>query len=213
MTGADFYTYILQTFKRTDKSTEIYNAITDIVMDIKIGMKAEDFKTIRAAAEISVLGNYTFAVQSDFGHLIGDITLVNPAGGSWDLIKVSKETWDKLYPQVAETTPTKGSPKHYCLYGNNFYIGPIPDKTTYKYQYNYTQEAATAIVSGTTNVPFTTKYRQYVKDMVLARLYIDLDDDDKAAKYKLLGEEGKQKIIQNELYNTDAPAFTRYQGV
>jgi len=213
MTGANFYTYILETFKRTDKSTEVYGAITDVVMDIKLQMKAEDFKTVSTVAEIAVVGNYTFAVASNFGHLIGEITLVNPAGGSWSLDKISKETYDMIYPYHNETNPATGSPKHFCLYGGNFYVGPIPDLTTYKYQYNYTTEAATAIVSGTANVPFTDRYRFVVKDMVLARLYFDLDDDEKAQKYMQLGLSGLAKIITNENYNTEAPAFMRYQGV
>lgn len=213
MTGQEFRDYIVRTFKRPDKDTEIYEAITDVIMDIKLSMKAEDFKTIRVTADIPVAGNYTFAVPTSFGHLIGEIVLVNPAGGSWPLKKVSKEIYDNLYPYQNENNVHKGSPEHFCLYGNTFYIGPKPDLTTYKYQINYTTEAATQIVSGTAVVPFTINYRQYVKDMVLARLYTDLDADENASKYTALGQTGLSKIITNEMYNTDAPAFTRYQGV
>lgn len=213
MTGAQFETYLLQTFKRTDKSTEIYNALTDIVMDIKLAMKAEDFKTEIISLTIPVAGNYTVGVPVDFGHMIGVLTLVNPNGGSWDLIKVSKEKYDLIYPYQHETQVIKGSPLHFCLYGNTFYIGPKPDQTNYKYQLNYTTEAGTAMTSATASVPFTARYRQYVKDMVLARLYIDLDDDEKAAKYTQLGQQGLSKIITNEMYNTDAPVFTTYSGV
>ena len=117
MTGTEFYTYLLQSFKRTDKSTEAYNALTDVIMDIKLQMNAEDFKTERCTAEISVAGDYTFAVQTNFGHLIGDMTLVNPAGGSWPLIKVSKAIYDVYYPSQNETNPVTGSPRHFCLFG------------------------------------------------------------------------------------------------
>lgn len=213
MLGSDFRDYLVRTFKRTDKDTEIYEALTDVVMDIKLSMKAEDFKAEIITLTIPVSGNYTVAVPTDFGHMIGVLTAVNPAGGSWDLIKVTKEKYDLLYPYQHETAVIKGSPLHFCLYGNTFYIGPKPDLTTYKYQLNYTTEAATAMTALTANVPFTTKYRQYVKDMVLARLYIDLDDDEQASKYTGLGANGLNKIITNELYNTDAPTFTRYQGV
>jgi hypothetical protein len=213
MTGAQFATYLLSTFKRTDKSTQIFEALTDVVMDIKLQINAEDFKTERCTAEIPVAGDYTFAVQSNFGHLIGDITLVNPAGGSWPLIKVSKPIYDAYYPSQNENNPVTGSPKHYCLFGNTFYIGPIPDLTTYKYQYNYTTEAATAITSATASVPFCDRYRQYVKDMVLARLYLDLDDDEKATKYLQLGAAGLLKIMNNENNNVEAPTFIRYSGV
>jgi hypothetical protein len=213
MTGAEFETYLLQSFKRTDKTTEIYNALTDVVMDIKIQMNSEDFKTERCTAEISVAGNYTFAAQSNFGHLIGDVTLVNPAGGSWPLIKVSKTIFDAYYPGQHQTDVITGSPRHYCVFGKTFYIGPTPDLTTYKYQYNYTTEAATAMNSATAAVPFCDRYRQYVKDMVLARLYLDLDDDEKATKYLQLGAAGLLKIINNENNNVEATTFIRYSGV
>jgi hypothetical protein len=213
MTGQQFRDYCVRTFKRTDKDTEIYEALTDVILDIKLQMNAEDFKTESVDAEISVAGNYTFDVPDDFGHLVGDMTLVNPAGGSWPLIKVSKEIYDVYYPYQHEDNPITGSPRHFCLFGNTFYIGPIPDLTTYKYQFNYTTEAATAITSGTSDVPFTDRYRWIVKDLVLARLYFDIDDDEKANKYLQLGTAGLMKIIANERMNTDAPTFVRYSGV
>lgn len=213
MTGSEFYTYILETFKRTDKSTEVYGAITDIVMDIKLQINSEDFKTERCTAEISVAGNYTFAAQTNFGHLIGDITLVNPAGGSWPLTKVSKAIFDALYPGQHQTSVVTGSPRHYCLFGKTFYIGPTPDLITYKYQYNYTTEAATTINSETSNVPFTDRYRWILKDLVLARLYFDLDDDKKGEKYLQLGTAGLSKIINSENFSVEAPTFIRYSGV
>lgn len=213
MTGAEFETYLLQSFRRTDKSTEIFNALTDVILDIKLQINAEDFKTERCTAEIPVAGDYTFAVQTNFGHLIGDITLVNPAGGSWPLIKVSKPIYDAYYPSQNETNPVTGSPRHYCLFGNTFYIGPSPDLTTYKYQYNYSLESATAITSATASVPFCDRYRWVVKDLVLARLYFDLDDTEKAATYLQLGTAGLMKIINNENNNVEAPVFMRYSGI
>jgi hypothetical protein len=213
MTGQEFRDYCVRTFKRTDKDTELYEALTDVIFDIKLQMNSEDFKIERCTAEIPVAGDYTFAVQTDFGHLIGDMTLVNPAGGSWPLIKVSKAVYDAYYPSQNETNPVTGSPRHFCLFGGVFYVGPTPDLTTYKYQYNYTTEAATAITSATANVPFTNRYRWVVKDNVLARLYLDLDDDEKAQKYLQLGTAGLMKIINNENNNTEAPTFVRYSGV
>lgn len=213
MTGQQMRDYIVRTFKRTDKDTEIYEALTDVIFDMKLQMNSEDFKIERCTAEISVAGNYTFAVQSNFGHLIGDMTLVNPAGGSWPLIKVSKTVYDAYYPSQNETNPVTGSPRHFCLFGGVFYVGPTPDLTTYKYQYNYTTEAATVITSATASVPFCDRYRWVVKDNVLARLYFDLDDDEKGQKYLQLATAGIIKIINNETNNTDAPAFIRYSGV
>ena len=35
MLGSDFAAYLKRTFKRTDKDTEIYEAMTDVVMELK----------------------------------------------------------------------------------------------------------------------------------------------------------------------------------
>lgn len=48
MTGSELYDYIVRTFKRTDKETEIYEAITDTILDLQVrfGFDAQRSKPI-----------------------------------------------------------------------------------------------------------------------------------------------------------------------
>lgn len=207
MTGSEFYNYCLRVFKRTDKSTEVYEAITDAILEVKLRLQMDDFKTVDATSQISVSGNYTFDVPSDFGHLIGDVVMVDVSGGSRIVPVISKPAWDTLYPDVAETSPNTGVPRHVALYGGKFYVGPVPDSTSYYYQLNYTQEAVTEIVSGTTSVPFSTMYREWLRAIVLKKLYAGLGTNDEATKWSSAGEYGLAMIEARERRNANEGVF------
>ena len=57
MTGSDFLTYVKRKFPRSDKDTELYEAMTDIVSDIKYAVKTEDAKEEAYVASISTIGD------------------------------------------------------------------------------------------------------------------------------------------------------------
>lgn len=59
MTGSDFHDYVVRTFKRTDKTTEVYDAITDTIVDMCERMDFEDTKVeAYTTAGITTLGDY-----------------------------------------------------------------------------------------------------------------------------------------------------------
>jgi len=201
LTGLEFYNYILRVFKRTDKETEIYEAITDVIMDIKLRYTFEDFKTVKADLTIPVANDYTIDIPVDFGHLIGDIVLQ----GDTDrvLTKISKPKYDELYPEQTASDVSTGVPLYYCLFGNKFYIAPVPDKTTYTYQINYTTEAETQIISSTDDVPFTDKYRWVLRSLVLAEMYYNMGNDVEAQKWEQRGEAKLGIMVASEQNNID----------
>ena len=211
LSGADFYAYILRKFMRTDKSTEIYEAITDVIMEIKLRYQFEDFKTVLSTSTIPVAGDYTFDIPSSFGHLIGDIILLGDTDRP--LVKVSKTKYDALYPDVTEADVTDGVPKHYCLFGGKFYIGPVPDKTTYEYQLNYTTEEMTQIVAGTSAVPFTDKYRWVLRNLVLAEIYAGIGNDAESQKWEAKGLGGIELMVANERSNVDTSVNVEFNDI
>jgi hypothetical protein len=74
MSGTEFYNYVLRTFKRTDKSQEVYDAITDTIMDMAERFGFEDAKVeAYTAAGITSLGDYKLDLPPNFGRLIGDV--------------------------------------------------------------------------------------------------------------------------------------------
>jgi len=218
MTGANFYIYILNIFKRTDKSTEVYEAITDVITDMRLRLLSEDFKEETYSTSISALGEYRLSLPSDFGHIIGGISIVDVDDSSTypPLVKISKEHYDELYHDRILSDAGDVStdrPRHFCIYAEQVYLGPVPDKTTYKYQINYTTEDSTDITSDTTSVPFTDKWRYYVRSGVLNQLFKGLEQFEEASIWEAEYERGLAKIAENDDFNTSAFQQIQYQGL
>lgn len=213
MTGEEFYAYCKRKFKRTDKETEFYEILTDVIMDIKLRFEWEDYKEEAYATGITTLGDYKFALPSDFGHLIGDVVWRDSFGNSNPLIKISKPRYDELYPYPSASDAVTGIPLHYCIYGKEIFIGPVPDQVTYTYLINYTTEAVTAMTSATTSVPFTDRYRWIVRDIVLGEFYDYLEQYDKGSVYKQKGEVGLAKMVANETDYITSPTNIQYQDI
>jgi len=213
MTGAEFYAYLLRTFKRTDKNVEVYEAITDAIMYIKLLTDFEDFKVESYTTGITTLGDFKFAVPSDFGRIIGDLLCIDVSGSSRPLKKISKERYDELYAHRYETSIDKGPPKHFCIYGGEIYIGPVPDSVSYDYQMNNVSEDVDTIVSGTSVVPFTTRARWVLRDVSLGFLYVSLGLDEEAAKWVAKGDSGIRFLKNTEDHNAEATEQMEYFDV
>lgn len=217
MTGANFLTYVKAIFKRTDKDTQIYQAMTDTVMDIRLRSKSEDYKE-EAYTSLLSLGSFKISMPDDFGHLIGDVTLYDSENETTfpPLRRISKERYDELYfDRLADTVSNRvtGLPVHYCIYGNEIFIGPCVDKATYKFQMNYTTESAEEISSSTDPVPFTERYRWIVRCGVLKHLYLMLENFQEAEVWSNLYEAEIVKIIGNDESNVYTPFNLNYNGV
>ena len=214
MTGLEVYNYILRIFKRTDKSTETYEALNDVIWDMRNRYKWEDNKEYTSLLGISAIGDYKLTLPSDFGHLIGDVVFIDSGsdrGGSQPMNKLSKEEYDVKYPNPSATSPVTGQPEDYCLYGNTIYLGNVPDAIDYGYKINYTtDDTATEIDASTASVPFTPKYREVIRNMVLSRLYDGLENDNLARKHEALGEIGLEKMVNNEEVNIRSAQTTEY---
>jgi len=217
MLGSTFYTYVLKKFIRTDKETEAYQAMTDIISDMRIQFNAEPFKEEAYIVGITTLGEYRIAIPSDFGHLIGDITLIDPdSNARRELKKLDKQEYDRKYADRLFDTfgdTYSGEPIDYCLYGEQFFLGPVPDKITYKYQINYSTEDSTEITSATTNVPFTDKHRNIVRSGVLAELHELLENYQEAGYWKAIYQNGLDKVIANDNDNIADHMNTTYNGI
>jgi hypothetical protein len=204
MTGSEFHDYVLRTFKRTDKTTEIYDAITDTIFDMCERMDFEDTKIeAYTTGGITTLGDYKIDLPSDFGRLIGDVRW-SDQDNSWTLTKLSKQEFNEKFGDPDGDDPIDGEPSHYCVFGNQILLGPIPDDTTYEYQIDYSTFPADEITSISTEVIFTDKARECVKFGTLARLYEVMEEWDLAAKYKGKFEEELGQFVAREKENTRA---------
>jgi hypothetical protein len=218
MDGAALLAYILRTFKRTDKDTELYEAITDTVIDMSLRFYPEQHKTRSSALTgCTTVGDYSLTLPTDFGHLIGDVTMIDATNQQKynPLRQISIEGYDRLYPDrtLDAAYRVTGVPQHYCLYGGSILVGPVVDQTYYEFYINYTEENITAIVAGTTDVPFSTNYREVVKAGALMRIYNDLEMYQEAQIQENKYENGIAKIAANDELNSNATSSIVYSGI
>lgn len=210
MTGSEFYDYVLRRFKRTDKETEVYEAMTDVVMDIKLRYFFEDFKEESYTGGIAALGDYKLSLPTDFGHLIGDVNLIHNSGNSRSLNKLTKEAFDRKYTNPNASDVVYVMPKDYCIFSGQILIGGVPDSIDYEYQISYSTEAAEEMDEDTDEVPFCNRYRWIVRNLVLAELYYGMGNDAEGDKFKKQGEDGIGLMIANDDWNTDATTTQNY---
>jgi hypothetical protein len=217
MTGSNFLAYVKRIFKRTDKDTEIYEATTDTIADIRLQLKTEDYKEEAYVAGISTLGDYRIALPSDFGHLIGNVTLVDDDSGFTRVLnKITKSAYDAKYGDRLHASLTHvddSIPVDFCIYAKQIYLGSVPDKTTYKYYLNYTTEAFAEVDASTDPVPFTERYRNTLRAGVLAEVYAGLEQFDEATYWRGLYNDGLTKLQANDADNTSDTDGVVYHGV
>ena len=204
MTGSEFRDYVVNKFVRTDKDTEIYQATTDVLAEINRKIKGDDYAEEAYVAGITTIGEYKIALPSDFGSIVGTISITDTTADDYytPLNKISKQEYDDLYPDrllTAVGNMHKDVPRDFCIYAEQIYLGPVPDKTTYRYQINYTTENIAEIASGTANVPYTSlNHRNMLRNGVLFELHDGLENFDEAAYYKSLFLNGVDELIRYE---------------
>ena len=204
MTGSEFYAYVLKTFKRTDKSTEIYDAIADTVVDMCERMGFEETKVEAYTVDgIAELGDYKVDLPPDFARLLGDVRWSDQQD-SGTLTKLSKQEFNEKFPDPDGDDPIDGKPTHYCVFGNQILLGPVPDRTTYEYQIDYSSFPGDDAVTGSTTVRFTDKARECVKFGTLARLFEVVEMFDLADRYRVRFENELAQFVASEQENTRA---------
>lgn len=205
MSGSDFYDYVLRLgWKRTDKSTEVYEAITDAVQEMRRRFMFDEAETETTTTDtIASVGDFKLDVESDFGLLLGvvfeDGTTANP------LIQITKKQFDQFYPDI-NVDNDYGYPKHFCVYQGKIYVGPKPQSTSYSYRISYSKRAGT-ITSSTGGVPFTNLYRDVLADNVLSRLYFGSQKFDLSSQHKQRFEEQMVFSTRRERMNTGEGFF------
>ena len=170
MSGSDLYDYVVRTFKRTDKTEEVYDAITDTLVDMCERVAFEENKVEGyTASGISVLGDYKIDLPSNFGRLIGDVRW-SDGDLSWTLKKLSKQQFNEMFPDPDGNEPIDGKPTHYCIFGKQILMGPVPDDTTYIYMLDYSKFLDAKVNATTSDVMFSDNARECIKFGSLARL-------------------------------------------
>lgn len=199
MDGSDFYDYIIRALKRTDKETEVFDAVKDTIDEIRLRLIFPEDETDGDTTDtITVLGDYRLALEGDFGHLISAVVLIDGNFG-YTLEQITKGEYDRRYTGLGTSASARGRPRAFCLFDGNILVGPVPDKTTYVYKLAYSADDLASYDSDSVSIPFTDKYRELLRWGVLAKVFSDiLKNDDQAAKFGTLFE-SKLKMIERRL--------------
>lgn len=219
MTGSEFLTYVKRIFKRTDKDTEIYEATTDMVVDMSLRLLSDlNLQISSTLSGISSAGDYILDVPSDFGHLVGEVLVrETDADDTYTpLEKISKNEYDNRYHEATSVTASNrqtGIPRHFTYFGQKIYIGPPVDKATYSFKVNYSTDNVTDIVAGTTTVPFTDKYRKILRDGVLSLMFQHVEQFEESSVFQSYYVDGLNAIMANDHANMKDYAPIAYQGV
>ena len=205
MSGSDFYDYIIRTFKRDDKSTEVYEAITDTIRDLRLRYHFDEATAdAQTTDSITVLGDFKLEIESNLGMLLG-VTLQD-GHNAYPLILVTKHQFDKLYADI-NVTDDRGYPRHYCLFAGAIYIGPIPQQTDFSYRLSYSTRGGT-VVASTTAVPFTAIDREMVKHGTLSRLFVMMEMAELAAVHEAQYQKRYEINVDRERKNKGEGHFT-----
>lgn len=215
MSGSDWYDYVIQAFKRTDKEDEVFAATKDIIDEVRMRfVMPEDETEIQTTDLISTLGDYQLELETDFGFLIGQVFVQGSSGQGWALRQIEKQEYDEKYSVFGSAVAVRAVPKEFCIFGGKIYIGPVPDLTSYVYKINYTQDTRAEYDIDSVSIPFTDKYRRPIRAGVLSALYSDvMKNDDQAAKFGTLFENWMRMINRRNDKNRSGTTVTRYQGV
>jgi hypothetical protein len=212
MTGSELYSYILKDFKRTDKSTEMYQAITDTVRDI---LSRHPFDVTRTEAQtsagFSAAGDYKLALPSDVGKLIL-IRLID-GDDSFVMGRLTKDAYDRKYPNQGDEDVDTGTPKEYCIFNNEIQVGPATDSTDYELEIVYSEELAADVDASTTSVTFSGEHRETLKAGALFRMYNGLEEYERAAVWERFYEKGIEQMIKRDNDRADAPARVNYNDL
>jgi hypothetical protein len=202
LSGSSWYSYLIRTFKRTDKSVEAFDATNEAIAEIRREIRtAREEKETALTDQISTLGEYKMDLESDFSSFVSDI-FIRDSGDGYYLIPISKTMFDNLYSKWGTGSSERGRPRHYCVFSGQILVGPIPDSTAYTYVISYTKDDGVLVTSVSASVPFTKPdYREILKFGALWRMFKLVENDDQAAQYKGLWDDGLMKIERKERHN------------
>jgi len=212
--GSNWEAYVLRVFRRTDKSLQLFDETNAAISEIRRKFTTQrDEKETTFTDVISTLGEYRLDVESDLGLMVSDVFVQDTNDGFY-LDPISKQEYDRRYSIWGNTASDRDRPRHYCLYGGQILLGPIPDRIDYTYKTSYGRANLTPVTAASDSIPYTTEeWKEGLRWGTLYRLYAGLENDDQAGKYKAFWDNflGEQEL--KEKRNRRIIVQTAYQDV
>jgi hypothetical protein len=165
-------TYIKRDFKRTDKDTEIVQAINDAIIWISTKMPHGNYKYQSWINTVDEREDY--ALPTNLIHLIHPVKFLEGSAtndSGYPLEKVTKEEYDLRYPNPNRTSPTDtGKPYCYTIFSRSILVGPIPDSANYILEISWSKRAVS--LSDDADTPdLGAEWGEVIKQAAIERLY------------------------------------------
>ena len=176
-TLAQLRTMVKETFKRTDKDTEIDRAINDAYDEMVAAIyprKSQDqiYKPL-------IIGREEYPLPDTILRVTHPIRLINTAANdssssSYPMDFISKDEYDLWEPNPnASTVSDKGPPKKYTIWKNSVLVRPKPDLSTYYIEANV-GGVVTRLVEASDATIFVATWDETQKAGTLSRLYLGI---------------------------------------
>lgn len=199
MIRSAFRSYVIQTFKRTDKTDEINQAIDDTLRDIA---SRHAFQELTEMSYVSTVdGQPDYPLPSDLNQLFHPVKITDGNATSDDgtpLTFISKEEYDNLEPNPFRTSPDTGTPFAYCIWRKQILLTDIPDDQAYLLVINWAKEITVPAGDSSEVGPWGDKYNETIKWGVLMRLYEIVEMFDEKERFSGYYEFGISKMINND---------------
>jgi hypothetical protein len=172
-TLAQLRTYIKRDFKRTDKDTEIDDAVNDTILFMATNYQ---FDSLHRRAKTSCqVGREDYILPSGLQHirhplLLLDTTSSDGRAGSYPLDHISSEKYDELEPNPNHVSRPTGKPCRYCIRQGAVHLTPIPDRATLEILVPYFCFPTTLSANADVH-QFTQDFEPTIKAGCLERLY------------------------------------------
>ena len=124
-------TYVKRDFKRTDKDTEITQAINDMIMWVASLMPHGNYKYQSWIYTIS--GREDYSIPSTLIHLIHPIKYIYGASGSnsgYPMDHLTKQEYDVVQPNPNGGYAATGAPSYYTVFSRSILVGPLPNTSS-----------------------------------------------------------------------------------
>ena len=222
-TRLELYTRIVGgAFKRTDKTTQVYQAINDTLLEMAGCIQNRKTTDQRWVPTVDEQEDY--AMPDDTLRLNHPIRLIDPSassasGSSYPMTFLSKERYDVLEPAPNAATKDTGKPTHYTVWKNCILLYPIPD-AVYRLEINVGGELVTLQADGDISI-FLDRWDETIAAGANSRLFYDLELYDEGDKWRNVfinghgGQDGRfsggLKLLQElEHAVTRAPQFVAH---
>lgn len=171
MTRLQFLSYIKRQFKRTDKNTEIYEALNETIKDIASRYSFDVYSFQSWIPCIVEQNDYRLPTNLlQISHPIKLLDGSSTGDSGKRLSYITKEEYDVIEPNPNRTSPDTGKPSMYTIYGGSILLTSIPDSTDYLVEINWGKIPTSLDVDSDT-ANFSSMWDELLKWGSLARLY------------------------------------------